>query len=198
MNATRVPNYILAVIELGVFATLALQIQAQAATAQASLKIGDAKISLGMSREQVWQLFKKTGLHPSELPQMTHGPNEEYWTICESSDQSSANCETEGSVMFRSGVVVLATVRWGARADSAPAVARAFIGAIHHLAQESGSHCEIGTDNQDDPKFALSRAQVRCGDHHTIAIMAFQDQNGTQSAEVQESISERVLPLKSN
>jgi len=159
--------------------------------------IGDAQISLGMSRRDVIQLFKKAGLQPTVVPQLAKSPTEEHWTICESSNPNAANCTIEGSVIFEHGILVLASVRWGAGADSGSAVAGALVGALHHLAQSRDARCEVGTDTQDDPSFRIRRARIRCGDHHTVSVFVTQDADGTQSGQVQEIISEKVLTLES-
>ena len=91
--------------------------------------------------------------------------------------------------------MIMASVRWGSRAKTAPSVVDALIGAVHDLTQHGLTHCDIGTDNQEQPSFTVRRMQIRCADHYSISISVPQFSDRPQTADVEETISAKPLPL---
>lgn len=162
-----------------------------------SISVGDVRVSLGMSRDRVYRLFKDAHLQPQPAHQLAPGPNEEGWVICQSYQDSedSPNCDIDGEVLFRDNIVIMASVRWEPKAESAASVVDAFIGATGDLTKRGLTHCEIGTDHQEQPSFTMRRMQIRCADHYSISISVSQLQNRSQAAYVDETISEKPLPL---
>jgi len=157
---------------------------------QPSISIGSVEVSLGMSRDHVYQLFKAANLHP----QVTHFPNDapniESWTICEDGENNN-DCDTEGQATFRDGRLILAVVRWAPKARTAADVADALVGAVRDFSKRGLTHCDLDTPDDTKPNYSYKELRMTCAGHSSVELLIWKSTSEPTRVQVQQSISEK-------
>jgi hypothetical protein len=173
---------------------------AQTPAADGELRISGIQVSLGMSRDAVYRLFKDAHIRVKEVHFPDRKSADEEWRIlgsCAEGSDGNDDCEPIGQIRFTNQKLSFALARWGTGAQSASDVTQALYGAVQDFSRRGLGQCELNTGDYGDPDHHFQRIDMQCGLHSYITVTMTKKTTESTRINIAEMISETHSPLVS-
>jgi hypothetical protein len=173
---------------------------AQAQAADEEIQISGIHVSLGMSRDTAYRLFKDAHVRVKEMHFPDRKTTDEEWRIlgkCTEGPDGNDDCETIGRIRFTNQKLSFALARWGTGAQSASDVTQALYGAVQDFSRKGLGQCELNTNDYGDPDHHFQRIDMQCGQHAYITVTMVKKTTESIKIDIAEMISEGRSPLVS-